>query len=64
MVATLGARPNAARRAFNDLELGVGDYGQYLVDAAFDRHDIGLLRQAEREVASGKSEARKILPRL
>jgi hypothetical protein len=54
----------AARIAFDDLELGLGDYGQYLVDAAFGKHDTSLLHQAEHEVASGKAEARKILPRL
>jgi hypothetical protein len=54
----------AARQAFDQLELGIGDYGQYLVDAAFDKHDTRLLHQAEREVASGKAAARKILPKL
>lgn len=47
-----------ARQAFDELELGIGDYGQYLVNAAFGKHTIGLLHSAEREISTGKREVR------
>ncbi len=53
-----------AREAFSELELGIGDYGQYLVNAAFGKQTLGLLHSAEREIMSGKREVRAALKRL
>jgi uncharacterized short protein YbdD (DUF466 family) len=48
-------------RALFDLSLGVGDYQQYLIDVAFEHPDRSLLREAQREIARGKAEARRVL---
>jgi hypothetical protein len=50
-----------AGEALFDLALGVGDYQQYLIGVAFERPDRTLLRQAQREIARGKAEARRVL---
>jgi hypothetical protein len=54
----------AARVAFFSLSVGVGDYGQYLVDVAFDKQDTSLLHEAIREIASGKAQAKVALKHL
>src|SRR5690348_7467297 len=53
-----------AREAFDELELGLGDYGQYLVNAAFGKQTIGLLHSAEREITNGKRQVRAAIARL
>jgi len=42
----LQQRRGSAREAFDQLELRVGDYGQYLVDAAFDKQGPSLRQTA------------------
>jgi hypothetical protein len=50
-----------AGKALWDLGLGIGYYQQYLTDVAFDRPNKSLLREAQRQIALGKAEARKAL---
>jgi len=50
-----------AGRALFDLSLGVSEYQQYLIGVAFERPSTSLLRQAQRDIAQGKAEAKKVL---
>jgi hypothetical protein len=51
----------AAAAGLQELELGVLDYGQSLVQVAFDKQLTGLLHQAEKEIATGKADAKRAL---
>ena len=53
-----------AYAAASDLQLGIGDYVQYLVGVAFGRQDRAQLRRAIAEVKSGKRLAPRALREL
>jgi hypothetical protein len=53
-----------ARLAYFDLSLGIGDYVQYLVDAAFGKNNRIELRRAISETASGRALAVRALREL
>lgn len=53
-----------AYRAASDLQLGIGDYVQYLVDVAFGHQNRLELRRAISEVRAGKPLARRALREL
>lgn len=54
-------RGTQAGRALSDLSLGVSFYQQYLIGVAFRRADRSVLRDAQRFIALGRTEARRVL---